>query len=138
MAEVRMSLAEAAKALGLAPNGVRTRFKAGKLRGERDNSGRIWVWVDPSQKVRQKPSAEPKSNSESVTSEPDQNWLLKRLDLAETELAELRPRVAAAEAEAALLRDAVADARADRDAWRDQAQRNSPPAKRRAWFGRRA
>lgn len=43
---VRMSLADAGRILGIAPNSVRSRWKAGKLRGERDNSGKIWVWLD--------------------------------------------------------------------------------------------
>lgn len=47
MPDVRMSLTEAAAALGVAPNSVRSRYKAGKLRGERDNAGKIWVWIDP-------------------------------------------------------------------------------------------
>ena len=46
MAEERVSLTEAATLLGIAPNSVRSRFKAGKLRGERDNKQRIWVWID--------------------------------------------------------------------------------------------
>lgn len=46
MADIRMSLADAAMVLGIAPNSVRSRFKAGKLRGERDNQGKIWVWLD--------------------------------------------------------------------------------------------
>ena len=47
MPEVRMSLAEAGAILRIAPNSVRSRWKAGKLRGDRDNEGRIWVWLDP-------------------------------------------------------------------------------------------
>lgn len=46
MSEIRMSLADAAIALGIAPNSVRSRFKAGKIRGERDNLGKLWVWLD--------------------------------------------------------------------------------------------
>jgi len=139
MTKVRMSLAEAGAVLGIAPNSVRSRYKAGKLSGERDNSGRIWVWIDaPGSKIS-KNSIEPVFEGNKANFEADQNWLQKRLDLAEAELAELRPRVAAAEAEVTVLRDAVADARADRDAWRDQAQGLvQAPLQRKRWvlFGR--
>lgn len=48
MAEVRMSLEAAAKALGgLHPNTVRNRAKTGKIPFEKDNSGKWWVFIDP-------------------------------------------------------------------------------------------
>ena len=46
MGEIRMSLADAATLLGIAPNSVRSRFKVGKIRGERNNQGKLWVWLD--------------------------------------------------------------------------------------------
>lgn len=48
MTEIRMSLKDAGEHLGIQPNSVRSRFKKGSIRGERDNSGKIWVWLDPS------------------------------------------------------------------------------------------
>lgn len=48
MTDVRMPLAEAAATLGVPVNTLRSRFKAGKVRGERDNAGRLFVWVTPS------------------------------------------------------------------------------------------
>lgn len=47
MADVRMSLREASEATGIPANTLRSRYKAGKLRGERDNAGRLFVWIDP-------------------------------------------------------------------------------------------
>lgn len=47
MADVRMSLREASEATGIPSNTLRSRYKSGKLRGERDNSGRLFVWIDP-------------------------------------------------------------------------------------------
>ena len=44
----RMDLRQAANALSLSPNGVRSRFKRGFLDGERDNKGKIWVYIEPS------------------------------------------------------------------------------------------
>ena len=65
MAEVRMSLADAGALLGLAPNSVRSRFKAGKLRGERDNEGKLWVWLDPEAHGASMASIEPTSKPSS-------------------------------------------------------------------------
>jgi hypothetical protein len=93
-----MSLTDAAKALGLTENGVRTRFKRGKLRGERDNTGKLWVWVQPSQK----PSLEKPSQT-------SQNELLLQLQFKDREIDSLAGQ--------------LADMRADRDSWRDQASR---------------
>lgn len=41
----RLSLKDASAALGITESGVRARFKGGKLAGERDNQGKIWVFV---------------------------------------------------------------------------------------------
>ena len=124
MPKVRMSLAEAGAALGIAPNGVRSRYKAGKLAGERDNSGRIWVWLDLSDSNPSKNSIEPRLEGKSATSEPDRSQLLK----AET-------RVAVLEAELEGERRLSAELRQDRDAWRDQAQRlAAAPAERGRWW----
>jgi predicted site-specific integrase-resolvase len=98
MPEVRMSLAEAAAQLGIAPNSVRSRFKAGKLRGERDNSGRIWVWIDPSE-------AGSTRRQEASISKPSTEFEVETL---KTQISDLK--------------DQIADLREDRDAWRQQAQ----------------
>lgn len=125
---VRMPLNEAAAVLGLAPNSVRTRFKAGKLRGERDNSGKIWVWVDAKTprkergpKALQKPSAE----GETEALRAHVQTLSHELAGARAELETLRPRASEAdrlEAEMAGLKavhkglsDEVADLRARLD-----------------------
>ncbi|MBW7449435.1 hypothetical protein C0101_015350, partial [Staphylococcus aureus] len=50
MTEVRMTLREASDLLSVPQNTLRSRYKAGKMRGERDNSGRLWVWVEPTAK----------------------------------------------------------------------------------------
>ena len=86
MTEARMSLAEAAKLLGIAPNSVRSRFKAGKIRGERDNEGKIWVWIDPSsieptsKPVRNLPSNPPPSTDEVVTLKVENATLRTKLE----------------------------------------------------------
>jgi hypothetical protein len=100
-----MSLAEAGAALGLAPNSVRSRFKAGKIPGERDNSGKLWVFVDP------------KTPSKLRTSKPTNEVALEPAD------AMLRTQIEA-------LRALLASVESDRDAWRSQAQEL---ARRRWW-----
>ena len=93
-----MSLADAAVQLGIAPNSVRSRYKAGKLRGERDNSGRIWVWVDPSNLSSTRRQIAP-------ISKPSNEFEIEALKATISDL-----------------KDQVADLREDRDAWRQQAQ----------------
>lgn len=114
--EKRVSLAEAAEILGIAPNSVRSRFKAGKLRGERDNNQRIWVWIDreiiandksskaaiskPSKSVSKgslEPSIEPSNESTINALEAHVKTLAEQLALANAELLELRPKAAAVE-----------------------------------------
>lgn len=109
MADLRMTLAEAGQVLGVAPNTVRTRWKRGKLKGERDNTGKVWVWVDPASAANdegskadfEKPSTEPISNPSQpfeINALQDHVKTLKeQLATANTELAELRPKAAEAE-----------------------------------------
>src|SRR5215210_8467495 len=47
----RLSVAQAARALGLSESGVRKRVARGTLPHERDENRRVWVFVDPLQTV---------------------------------------------------------------------------------------
>ena len=47
----RLSVAQAARALGLTESGVRKRVSRGTLPHERDENGTVWVFVDPLQTV---------------------------------------------------------------------------------------
>src|SRR5215212_1634486 len=47
----RLSVAQAARALGLTESGVRKRVARGTLPHERDENGTVWVFVDPVQTV---------------------------------------------------------------------------------------
>jgi hypothetical protein len=133
VADIRMSLADAAKALGVAPNSVRSRFKAGKLRGERDNQGKIWVWLDnadlmtkPSKSKLSKASIEGSNDAHVNALEAHLRTVTEQLSAAQRELASLRFKASDADRLAAqvtgleALRDEV---RADRDRWRDMAER---------------
>ena len=100
MTEVRMSLAEAGELLGIKPNSVRSRFKAGKIKGERDNSGKIWVWINKtkaandkgSKKHVSKPSIETFETNEIKALQAHINTLSKQLSVATAELEVLRPK----------------------------------------------
>ena len=132
MADIRMSLADAAMVLGIAPTSVRSRFKAGKLRGERDNQGKIWVWLDDaaqpaagSKPKPSKPSIEGFEQNGFEALEAHLRTLTEQLALAQSELATLRPRASVAdrlEAEVAGLEALRDEVRADRDHWRGIAE----------------
>ena len=138
MPEVRMSLAEASTVLGIAANSVRSRYKAGKIRGERDNEGRIWVWVDPNVTPSKPPSKTAVSKSSIEGSKLAQiealqahiSTLKEQLSGANDELATLRPKAAERdrlEAEAAGLRAQLDILKSDREEWRRMAQSRRGP-----------
>lgn len=154
MTELRMSLADAAALLGIAPNSVRSRFKSGKLRGERDNQGKIWVWLEPglarpegSKSKASKPAAEATSKGSIEPSiitalEAHNRTLTEQLSLAQGELATLRSRASVAdhlEAEITGLEVLRDELRGDRDHWRETANRAlavhqvEPEFQRRWW-----
>ena len=158
-----MSLAEAAIELGLAPNSVRSRFKAGKMRGERDNQGKLWVWLEPLPKkpegsntdlsnlsvegknsLRSKPSNDPIRNAHIEAIEAHLRTVTNQLEQAQSEVTTLRVRASVAdrlEAEVTgleILRDEI---RNDRDHWRELAERllaerQATPEVRRSFWAR--
>lgn len=123
MAEVRMSLADAAAMTKTAPNTIRSRFKSGKLRGERDNAGKIWVWLDPDVEASKSRVSKPSSEGSNAAA---LEALTAQLVRAQDELDTLRPKAATAdrlEAEKALILGQIEDLKADRDAWRRLSER---------------
>jgi hypothetical protein len=54
----RLSVAQAARALGVTESGVRKRVARGTLPHERDENGTVWVFVDPLQTVSGTPLAD--------------------------------------------------------------------------------
>jgi len=87
--EVRVTLKEAGRMLGIAPNSVRSRYKTGKIRGERDNQGQIWVYLDPTSiEVRSNPSKGSKQESFELIQRL--GYLESQLAARETELNTLR------------------------------------------------
>lgn len=105
MSEVRMSLTDAAAVLGIAPNSVRSRWKAGKIKGERDNTNKVWVWIDTekaandegSKKESSKPSKRDLEGFEGREIKALQDHvktLGEQLAIATAELSDLRPKAA--------------------------------------------
>lgn len=148
MEPVRMSLSDASAVLGIAINSVRSRWKSGKIRGERDNSGKVWVWITPPNDVRQKVpskhSVEPSNSGEVEALRAHIATLSEQLDRAQADRDELLEKSAEADRLAGQIHglEAVIEhskaaqeaAEADRDRWIEEAQRL---AARRWWkFGR--
>jgi len=124
-----MSLAEAAAKLKVAPNTIRSRFKAGKIKGERDNSGKIWVWIDLDAHKEPPPLSKPsKEGSKSFEVEAFKahiQMLTEQLSEAKAELEALRSdavKAAALEATVSALEAQVLSMKDDRDQWRQIAQ----------------
>jgi hypothetical protein len=53
----RLTVPQAAEALGVTVDAVRGRIRRGKLEAERDNAGTVYVWVEASAGDRRGPSA---------------------------------------------------------------------------------
>ena len=95
-----MSLKEAGEHFGIKPNSVRSRWKAGKIDGERDNSGKVWVWVDPtkaandmgSKKKVPKVSTEGFETNEIKALKDHLKATTEQLTKAEAEIADLKPQ----------------------------------------------
>lgn len=124
--ETRMSLAEAAAITGVAPNTIRSRFKAGKIKGERDNTGKIWVWIDPDILTSKRHTSKPSNDTSNPSNDAAFEALKVQLNRANDELDALRPKAAMADALAAekgLLIEQITDLKADRDAWRKLSER---------------
>lgn len=97
MTEVRMSLAEGAAALGLPVNTLRSRFKAGKIRGERDNAGRLFVWIDASKPPSKKSASK---NSKHLRNEGELEALKSHVETLKCQLAKAEDRAAEWQAKA--------------------------------------
>lgn len=145
-----MSLKEAGELMGLKPNSIRSRYKNGKIRGEADNMGKIWVWVDPSKIANDKGSKEPSSK---VTNEGSKNneikalkahieTLSEQLEKSQAELTVLRGRSNDAtrfEAQIAGLDAQIVLIKEQRDHYRQEAQKGIEALleiqkKPRKWF----
>ena len=118
----RLSLKDAAEVLKISESGARARFKKGQIEGERDNSGKIWVYVTPAMKdavqVAQKQESEGSEGAFRELIEMLQGQVIgleterDRLREEAGETGQLREKLARIEAETEAARGQVADLRA--------------------------
>lgn len=105
MTEIRMALREASELLGIPANTLRSRYKVGKLKGERDNSGRLFVWIDPTFAGSKKPTSHnakhPRNEGELEALKAHVETLKGQLAKAEDRAAEWQSKAEAAQAEIA-------------------------------------
>jgi len=116
-----MSLVEGAKALGIPVNTLRSRFKAGKIRGERDNRDKLWVWIDPSKEVSKvsasKPSKRVRSDGELEALKGHIETLQVQLTAADARAADWQAKAEAAQAEVLELWQRIAGEQRPRTWW---------------------
>lgn len=118
MAETRLDLAAAAKLYGITQSAMRARAKKNPTahRLERDNAGKIWVWVDP-EAVEVKPS-------KPVVEARNAPAVKPVIDPAIIPV--LEERIEGLKALQLRMESEFQDLKADRDAWREQAMRRRP------------
>lgn len=129
--EQRFSLEAAGKLFGVTANAMRARAKKSpeKYRMERDNSGKIWLWIDPEELL------DPKAvKAKAKSSKPDHlkasiDTLMERSEA----VAELRERLSAEIARADAAERARDQAEADRDRWQAMAERLADRPRRSWW-----
>ena len=129
--EQRFSLEAAGKLLGISANAMRARAKKSpeKYRMERDNGGKIWLWIDPENL--------PAAKARKVSHEGSKIDELKASIEAVSDLrerltgAEIRAVRAETERDAAIARADAAEA--DRDRWQAMAEKL---ADRPGWWAR--
>lgn len=122
-----MTLKAAAAMMGLHPNSVRSRYKKGKLRGETDNMGKIWVWVDPSKVANDVGSMKPTVKvTKEVRSDNEIKALRDHLEATTEQLAKAEAKIAELEPQAM---EAVA-LKAENQALKDQQGRGAAEVER--------
>lgn len=105
-----MSLKEAGNLLGLKPNSVRSRYKKGQIRGEADNLGKLWVFLDPSKIAPSKVTIEPNSKPSIEPDLPVEIIALQaKVEALTQELARADAALVKADAELGVLRPLASD-----------------------------
>ncbi len=93
MAETRLDVKEAAKVLGISTDAVHKRARRGALESEKDEAGRVFVWLD----TQDAGYTEDSQNVQSLLMarlEDENEFLRRELDRRAEELAEMRRIVA--------------------------------------------
>ncbi len=129
--EQRFSLEAAGKLFGITANAMRARAKKSpeKYRIERDNSGKIWLWIDPERLPDPKAVKAKVEGSKSDNLKASIDALMERSEA----VAELRERLSSEIARADAAERARDQAEADRDRWQAMAERLTDRPRRSWW-----
>lgn len=122
--EQKFSLETAGKLFGITANAMRARAKKNpeKYRIERDNGGKIWLWIDPQTLSSVKAQEKPRKGSKSDELKASIEVLREHTEA----VTRLRERLAAEIARANA-------AEADRDRWQAMAEKLADRPRRRWW-----
>ena len=132
--EQRFSLEAAGKLFGVSANAMRARAKKHpeKYRTERDNGGKIWLWIDP----ENLPSRSREKGSVATSVFEELKVSIEALKFqAEDAMssAELSTKLAVATAEIRQLQERILAAEADRDRWQEMAEKLADRPRRSWW-----
>ena len=105
MSEIRMPLREASELLGIPANTLRSRYKVGKLKGDRDNSGRLFVWIDPTSAGSKKPTSH---NAKHLRNEGELEALKGHVETLKVQLDRAEARATEWQGKAEALQDELA------------------------------
>ena len=127
--EQKFSLETAGKLFGITANAMRARAKKTpeKYRMERDNGGKIWLWIDPQTLSSVKAEEKPRKGSKSDELKASIEALREHTEA----VASLRERLAAETARANA-------AEVDRDRWQAMAEKLADRPRRSWWPWRKS
>lgn len=123
----RVSLKDAAELLGLTESGARARFRRGELQGERDNTGKIWVYIAPAIQPAKQPhkTSDNEDNRELVTVLKDQLAAITAerdtYRAAANEATRTAAELAGLREQCGQLENQLADVKEQRDRWQGEA-----------------
>lgn len=128
--EQRFSLDAAGKLFGISANAMRARANKSpeKYRVERDNGGKIWLWIDP----ESLPAPRTRKTSVEGSKFDELKASIDALKEHTEAVIELREKLAAETTRAAVAEARANAAEADREHWRDMALRLV--SQRRRWW----
>jgi excisionase family DNA binding protein len=88
----RLTTAQAASRLGISEGGVRKRVQRGQMPYERDETGRLWVYLDTSATEGQKSRDRDRTSRDSHASEPLLSQMQAQIDSLERQLEQANER----------------------------------------------
>jgi hypothetical protein len=88
----RLTTAQAASKLGISEAGVRKRVQRGQMPHERDETGRLWVYLDTSETAGQRSRDRDGTSRDSHTLDPLEAQMQARIDSLERQLEQANER----------------------------------------------